>query len=102
MIRRPPRSTLFPYTTLFRSNADRIGGVVAVAVGIPDRIFVGAGVLPGDLKSTCLLLHPARLPAAHLCLENYRSVEFQLRAGPPADAIEAEVVADLNQARRAQ
>src|SRR2546430_6684595 len=24
MIRRPPRSTLFPYTTLFRSNADII------------------------------------------------------------------------------
>src|SRR3712207_7506259 len=24
MIRRPPRSTLFPYTTLFRSNPDRI------------------------------------------------------------------------------
>src|SRR2546430_12257721 len=23
MIRRPPRSTLFPYTTLFRSHADR-------------------------------------------------------------------------------
>src|SRR5690348_17792199 len=23
MIRRPPRSTLFPYTTLFRSNAQR-------------------------------------------------------------------------------
>src|SRR5690242_20803840 len=23
MIRRPPRSTLFPYTTLFRSNLDR-------------------------------------------------------------------------------
>src|SRR2546430_5027423 len=23
MIRRPPRSTLFPYTTLFRSNIDR-------------------------------------------------------------------------------
>src|SRR3712207_7026622 len=23
MIRRPPRSTLFPYTTLFRSNKDR-------------------------------------------------------------------------------
>src|SRR2546430_7009001 len=23
MIRRPPRSTLFPYTTLFRSRADR-------------------------------------------------------------------------------
>src|SRR3712207_764761 len=25
MIRRPPRSTLFPYTTLFRSVADQIG-----------------------------------------------------------------------------
>src|SRR5258708_17875478 len=24
MIRRPPRSTLFPYTTLFRSNVDRL------------------------------------------------------------------------------
>src|SRR2546426_7791195 len=25
MIRRPPRSTLFPYTTLFRSELDRLG-----------------------------------------------------------------------------
>src|SRR3712207_8505831 len=25
MIRRPPRSTLFPYTTLFRSNVERDG-----------------------------------------------------------------------------
>src|SRR2546428_2254306 len=25
MIRRPPRSTLFPYTTLFRSNAPALG-----------------------------------------------------------------------------
>src|SRR2546426_7309013 len=27
MIRRPPRSTLFPYTTLFRSRLDGISGV---------------------------------------------------------------------------
>src|SRR5256886_11396259 len=27
MIRRPPRSTLFPYTTLFRSNLDGRGAV---------------------------------------------------------------------------
>src|SRR5216683_8379006 len=27
MIRRPPRSTLFPYTTLFRSRAQKRGGV---------------------------------------------------------------------------
>src|SRR2546429_7101126 len=26
MIRRPPRSTLFPYTTLFRSNGERLCG----------------------------------------------------------------------------
>src|SRR5260370_42672397 len=26
MIRRPPRSTLFPYTTLFRSNGQNFGG----------------------------------------------------------------------------
>src|SRR3712207_8816172 len=29
MIRRPPRSTLFPYTTLFRSEAGRPAGQVA-------------------------------------------------------------------------
>src|SRR2546422_4002195 len=29
MIRRPPRSTLFPYTTLFRSDPDRGVGVLA-------------------------------------------------------------------------
>src|SRR2546426_6519329 len=27
MIRRPPRSTLFPYTTLFRSVLDRVGAL---------------------------------------------------------------------------
>src|SRR3712207_7968730 len=28
MIRRPPRSTLFPYTTLFRSSGALVGGLV--------------------------------------------------------------------------
>src|SRR5690349_24254628 len=33
MIRRPPRSTLFPYTTLFRSVAgDRAGGKAGVTI----------------------------------------------------------------------
>src|SRR2546427_12134857 len=36
MIRRPPRSTLFPYTTLFRSNAAfRALGLDAVYVALP-------------------------------------------------------------------
>src|SRR6266511_5632566 len=33
MIRRPPRSTLFPYTTLFRSNRARAGGSRRHALG---------------------------------------------------------------------
>src|ERR1039458_10677243 len=36
MIRRPPRSTLFPYTTLFRSEVDRVG-VAADAAGAEQR-----------------------------------------------------------------
>src|SRR5258708_7998370 len=35
MIRRPPRSTLFPYTTLFRSN-------IAVTATIANRLFVSS------------------------------------------------------------
>src|SRR3712207_2786835 len=34
MIRRPPRSTLFPYTTLFRSNFERLAPLVSGAVGL--------------------------------------------------------------------
>src|SRR5690349_22382866 len=39
MIRRPPRSTLFPYTTLFRSDAGSHRGFRATppAQGEPDR-----------------------------------------------------------------
>src|SRR3712207_7622724 len=38
MIRRPPRSTLFPYTTLFRSVVDEVGpGVTAFAPG--DEVY---------------------------------------------------------------
>src|SRR2546430_14575143 len=39
MIRRPPRSTLFPYTTLFRSIADGAGlALVTTAAEAQDRI----------------------------------------------------------------
>src|SRR5260370_30032023 len=45
MIRRPPRSTLFPYTTLFRSAANGVGAgqrndVVVGAVADPERLAV--------------------------------------------------------------
>src|SRR2546426_7720835 len=38
MIRRPPRSTLFPYTTLFRSTADFTPTRQGVAVQISDTL----------------------------------------------------------------
>src|SRR2546427_5009303 len=41
MIRRPPRSTLFPYTTLFRSVHDRF---LLIAVAIDHEKFRPAGV----------------------------------------------------------
>src|ERR1035441_5692221 len=40
MIRRPPRSTLFPYTTLFRSNADEIISYNMPAFKFCGRILV--------------------------------------------------------------
>src|SRR3712207_7074656 len=57
MIRRPPRSTLFPYTTLFRSpdhRADRARRRRPPAAGVadrdrdaaPDRVLPGRRVLP--------------------------------------------------------
>src|SRR3712207_8683031 len=43
MIRRPPRSTLFPYTTLFRSlealDADDLQRLVGVAVRLVERLL---------------------------------------------------------------
>src|SRR2546422_3267350 len=44
MIRRPPRSTLFPYTTLFRSNIcanafEEAAGNPAIAFGPGERAF---------------------------------------------------------------
>src|SRR3712207_8190289 len=42
MIRRPPRSTLFPYTTLFRSLVR--GGDVVALDELPQVVLVGAGV----------------------------------------------------------
>src|SRR2546427_12226190 len=51
MIRRPPRSTLFPYTTLFRSlfgfsinTLSMLGLVLAIGLVVDDAIVVVAGV----------------------------------------------------------
>src|SRR5690349_24178866 len=50
MIRRPPRSTLFPYTTLFRSRyavANDIGACGARAACLAARVRDGLAAIPG-------------------------------------------------------
>src|SRR2546430_10046838 len=44
MIRRPPRSTLFPYTTLFRSSdrSDEIGALTRLLGAMTERLRAGA------------------------------------------------------------
>src|SRR2546430_6112771 len=73
MIRRPPRSTLFPYTTLFRSHESAI-------VLSTDQVFAGASqryVVPfrqigtrqsGDRKSTRLNSSHSQISDAVFCL----------------------------------
>src|SRR5205807_8979532 len=57
MIRRPPRSTLFPYTTLFRSRVFRDRGV---RCGFPPRAHPGRRV-PRSEEHTSELQSPCNL-----------------------------------------
>src|SRR5436189_4030696 len=75
MIRRPPRSTLFPYTTLFRSESRMIR---ARRQGTPVREHVGArseddavnAVEPDDAIGSCdgLDRKSTRLNSSHRCI----------------------------------
>src|SRR3712207_7440691 len=55
MIRRPPRSTLFPYTTLFRSDKSDDIEAIADACGVPVTCIgafeSGTGIAVMDLRS---------------------------------------------------
>src|SRR2546428_10348055 len=71
MIRRPPRSTLFPYTTLFRSRSSR--------QGLP-------GCQPGGVAESCRselpqrsLLRPGGHPA-HAARSEEHTSELQSRS----------------------
>src|SRR3712207_7057345 len=51
MIRRPPRSTLFPYTTLFRSGqAGELGHALAVLVRGAEQVAVGLRALQEEVE----------------------------------------------------
>src|SRR3712207_7042054 len=96
MIRRPPRSTLFPYTTLFRSEIERGEGdrLPGVGVGVdagPRRrtlvharrgegeVVVGAGDgdagAAGDRKSTRLNSSHANISYAVFCLKKKKTTK---------------------------
>src|SRR3989442_10807711 len=75
MIRRPPRSTLFPYTTLFRSSARwvRLAAaallVVLVAPAPARADAVSMTARAGDRKSTRLNSSHVRISYAVFCLK---------------------------------
>src|SRR3712207_9436415 len=89
MIRRPPRSTLFPYTTLFRSGVVRriansarsrfggkrdgdgpVEGIRPLEPAISQAsVAVVVGKAPGDRKSTRLNSSHANISYAVFCLK---------------------------------
>src|SRR3712207_8451568 len=88
MIRRPPRATLFPYTTLFRSggsvpHAQAIRDVVEEAV-LADQLgvdFFGVGEhhrADLDRKSTRLNSSHANISYAVFCLKKKKSDQYLL------------------------
>src|SRR3989441_9749641 len=87
MIRRPPRSTLFPYTTLFRSRVEgrreEVGerddqgvGVALLSLDVEEALGAGAaGLVDDDERSwrELVLLGDARDQARHLRSEEHTS-----------------------------
>src|SRR5947207_11162291 len=72
--RRPPRSTLFPYTTLFRSRPGTF------APGDQDPDGTGAVAVPGDRKSTRLNSSHTVISYAVLCLKKKKCTTAATRA----------------------
>src|SRR5260370_32159314 len=60
MIRRPPRSTLFPYTTLFRSAARRVGSQARPSCRSRRRWAALRAAVPRALRSNGTTHHPSR------------------------------------------
>src|SRR2546430_12499456 len=73
MIRRPPRSTLFPYTTLFRSKVDvltqRDPPDVSEQLAFELRLRQELDKVPRDRKSTRLNSSHSQISYAVFCLK---------------------------------
>src|SRR5262245_63484393 len=89
MIRRPPRSTLFPYTTLFRSPAigrphgQRLAGVHAHRL-LADDVLAGGGagqhgLVVQDRKSTRLNSSHLGISYAVFCLKKKKKIKYKKR-----------------------
>src|SRR2546428_10003949 len=94
MIRRPPRSTLFPYTTLFRSaRATACGRGRCLVRGGRRRLAVLLSErLPGDRKSTRLNSSHDQISYAVFCLKkkkNINSLYVVAAACPSASQLDA-------------
>src|SRR2546430_12229380 len=80
MIRRPPRSTLFPYTTLFRSLLRfckfRMSGVNRSPLG-KSFVDVRKGVERIDRKSTRLNSSHSQISYAVFCLKKKKHQDLQ-------------------------
>src|SRR2546429_3698318 len=72
MIRRPPRSTLFPYTTLFRSPAHRATALRSEPTWPSSRLDASTSArarCPADRKSTRLNSSHGYISYAVFCLK---------------------------------
>src|SRR5256885_5121126 len=88
MIRRPPRSTLFPYTTLFRSRAGEPARVLDVGHAPTRR---DAPARPRDRKSTRLNSSHLVISYAVFCLKKKTASlpSTGMGSSPYADALSA-------------
>src|SRR5258707_2632748 len=86
MIRRPPRSTLFPYTTLFRSrllDVLRKAGANGQSITVfayddfEQNIPLSFKIVEGDRKSTRLNSSHANISYAVFCLKKKKSLNSQ-------------------------
>src|SRR2546423_8917592 len=97
MIRRPPRSTLFPYTTLFRSGVDNWAHVGGLMAGIitgpfmrPRRSEEHTSELQSLAYLVCrLLLEKKKLREAPLAQRVERRDLRQAEAGQADPAVDA-------------
>src|SRR5258705_10291810 len=79
MIRRPPRSTLFPYTTLFRSpKASSFQAVFASAAPAVGRPAVACGTRVSDRKSTRLNSSHLGISYAVFCLKKKKYIQNKI------------------------